>query len=167
VLSLVSGQEVKDVIFRMVRAGVITGKVVDEAGEPMLGAAISVLRKPSEEEVEDEEPGTKKKYQLVPAGAGATDDRGAYRVFGLKPGDYYVKAIENSGRAVPGALIHGDDDRNVPFHESVLLVEALRKQGVPFDQLIFPDEIHGFLTRKRWIEAYQAAADFVGKYLKP
>ena len=31
----------------------------------------------------------------------------------------------------PVLLIHGDDDRNVPFHETVILVEALRKQGVP------------------------------------
>ena len=32
----------------------------------------------------------------------------------------------------PVLLIHGDDDRNVPFHQTVALVEALRKQGVEF-----------------------------------
>ncbi|MGA2880235.1 MAG: prolyl oligopeptidase family serine peptidase [Bryobacteraceae bacterium] len=53
----------------------------------------------------------------------------------------------------PVLLIHGDDDRNVPFHQTVALVEALRKQGVEFQELIFPDEIHGFLTEKRWIQA--------------
>jgi dipeptidyl aminopeptidase/acylaminoacyl peptidase len=67
----------------------------------------------------------------------------------------------------PVLLIHGDDDRNVPFHETVILVEALRKQGVPFEQLVFPDEIHGFLTYKRWMEAYTATAKFLEKYLKP
>jgi len=66
----------------------------------------------------------------------------------------------------PVLLIHGDDDRNVPFHESVMLAEALRKQGVEFQELIFPDEIHGFLTEKRWIQAYHAAADFLGKHLR-
>lgn len=66
----------------------------------------------------------------------------------------------------PVLLIHGDDGRNVPFHESVILAEALRKQRVPFEQLIFPDEIHGFLTHRRWVEAYRATADFLGKYLK-
>lgn len=66
----------------------------------------------------------------------------------------------------PVLLIHGDDDRNVPFHESVILAEALRKQGVPFEQLIFPDEIHGFLTHRRWLEAYRASAEFLGKYLQ-
>jgi dipeptidyl aminopeptidase/acylaminoacyl peptidase len=67
----------------------------------------------------------------------------------------------------PVLLIHGDDDRNVPFHETVMLVEALRKQKVPFQQLIFPDEIHGFLTTKRWIEAYAATVKFLDSYLKP
>jgi dipeptidyl aminopeptidase/acylaminoacyl peptidase len=66
----------------------------------------------------------------------------------------------------PVLLIHGDDDRNVPFHQTVALVEALRKQGVEFQELIFPDEIHGFLTQKRWIQAYHAAADFLGKHLQ-
>jgi dipeptidyl aminopeptidase/acylaminoacyl peptidase len=66
----------------------------------------------------------------------------------------------------PVLLIHGDDDRNVPFHQTVALVEALRKQGVEFQELIFPDEIHGFLTEKRWIQAYRAAAEFLGKHLQ-
>jgi dipeptidyl aminopeptidase/acylaminoacyl peptidase len=66
----------------------------------------------------------------------------------------------------PVLLIHGDDDRNVPFHQTVALVEALRKQGVEFQELIFPDEIHGFLTEKRWIQAYHATADFLGKHLQ-
>ncbi len=65
----------------------------------------------------------------------------------------------------PVLLIHGDDDRNVPFTETVRLVEALRKQGVEFEQLIFPDEIHGFLTHRRWLEAYGATANFLDKHL--
>ena len=66
----------------------------------------------------------------------------------------------------PVLLIHGDDDRNVPFDETVRLVEALRKQGVEFEQLIFPDEIHGFLTHKRWLQAYEASAAFLDKHLR-
>lgn len=66
----------------------------------------------------------------------------------------------------PVLLIHGDDDRNVPFTETVRLVEALRKRGVPFEQLIFPDEVHDFLTHRRWLEAYTASARFLDRYLK-
>ncbi len=65
----------------------------------------------------------------------------------------------------PVLLIHGDDDRNVPFSETVTLVEALRKQGVEFEQLIFPDEVHDFLTHSRWLDAYHASADFLRRHL--
>ena len=65
----------------------------------------------------------------------------------------------------PVLLIHGDDDRNVPFSETVTLVEALRKQGVDFEQLIFPDEVHDFLTHADWLRAYHAAVDFFQRKL--
>jgi dipeptidyl aminopeptidase/acylaminoacyl peptidase len=65
----------------------------------------------------------------------------------------------------PVLLIHGDDDRNVPFSETVHLVEALRNQGVEFEQLIFPDEIHDFLMHRDWLRAYHASADFFDKHL--
>jgi dipeptidyl aminopeptidase/acylaminoacyl peptidase len=65
----------------------------------------------------------------------------------------------------PVLLIHGDDDRNVPFSETVHLVEALREQHVEFEQLIFPDEIHDFLMRETWLRAYHASADFLDRHL--
>ncbi len=67
----------------------------------------------------------------------------------------------------PVLLIHGDDDRNVNFSETVTLAAALRRQGVYFEQLIFPDEIHGFLRRQSWVRAYHAAADFFQRKLAP
>jgi dipeptidyl aminopeptidase/acylaminoacyl peptidase len=65
----------------------------------------------------------------------------------------------------PVLLIQGDDDRNVPFRETVLLAEALRKQGVYFEELIFPDEIHDFLMHRTWLAAYHATADFLDRKL--
>lgn len=65
----------------------------------------------------------------------------------------------------PVLLIHGDDDRNVPFSESVDLAESLRNQGVYFEQLIFPDEVHGFLLHRNWLAAYSATADFFDRKL--
>ena len=67
----------------------------------------------------------------------------------------------------PVLLIHGDDDRNVEFSNTIMLAEALRKQGVHFEQLIFPDEIHDFLVHADWLKAYSAADEFLGRYLKP
>ncbi|MGA3042769.1 MAG: prolyl oligopeptidase family serine peptidase [Bryobacteraceae bacterium] len=65
----------------------------------------------------------------------------------------------------PVLLIHGDDDRNVSFSETVTLAGALRAQGVYFEQLIIPDEIHGFLRHASWLRAYKASADFFHRKL--
>jgi dipeptidyl aminopeptidase/acylaminoacyl peptidase len=66
----------------------------------------------------------------------------------------------------PVLLIHGDDDRNVPFSQTVDLVQRLRAQHVPFEQLILPDEIHGFLMWRDWVRAYTATAEFFDRTLK-
>jgi dipeptidyl aminopeptidase/acylaminoacyl peptidase len=65
----------------------------------------------------------------------------------------------------PVLLIQGDDDRNVPFNQSVDIVERLRQNHVPFETLVFPDEIHGFLMWKSWMRAYTATANFFVRVL--
>jgi dipeptidyl aminopeptidase/acylaminoacyl peptidase len=65
----------------------------------------------------------------------------------------------------PVLLIHGDDDRNVSFSETITLANALRQQGVYFEQLILPDEIHGFLRHASWLRGYHATADFFRRKL--
>ncbi|HMB83006.1 MAG TPA: prolyl oligopeptidase family serine peptidase [Terriglobales bacterium] len=66
----------------------------------------------------------------------------------------------------PVLLIQGDDDRNVDFSQTVDLLQRLRAQRVHVEELIFPDEIHGFLMWKNWIRAYGAADEFFGRELK-
>jgi dipeptidyl aminopeptidase/acylaminoacyl peptidase len=84
----------------------------------------------------------------------------ARRAFESSP----LAAVENWRS--PVLVIHGDDDRNVAFSQTVMLVEALRERNVEVEQLIFPDEVHGFLTHARWLEAYRATADFFDRKLK-
>ena len=66
----------------------------------------------------------------------------------------------------PVLVIHGDDDRNVSFSETVTLVRALRTRKVEVEQLIFPDEIHGFLLHENWLAAFTAASDFFERKLQ-
>jgi dipeptidyl aminopeptidase/acylaminoacyl peptidase len=66
----------------------------------------------------------------------------------------------------PVLLMQGDDDRNVPFSNTVRLASALRAQGVPFEEHVFPDEIHDFLLHRTWVAAYGYAADFFDRHLK-
>jgi dipeptidyl aminopeptidase/acylaminoacyl peptidase len=65
----------------------------------------------------------------------------------------------------PVLLIQGDDDRNVPFSQTVDLAERLRDRKIPFEEIAFPDEIHDFLRWSSWMHAYAAAADFFDRTL--
>jgi len=66
----------------------------------------------------------------------------------------------------PVLLIQGDDDRNVTFTETVNLAQLLRAQNVPFETIVFPDEIHEFLLWRDWMTAYDATAKFFERNLK-
>jgi hypothetical protein len=101
--SLRPGEKVNDVLFRLIAAAVITGRVSNEDGDPMQRVEVTALRRPSEEEVEDDDVPRPHKAQMQSVGAAESDDRGQYRIFGLKPGEYFVKAEDSSrpiGRAV-------------------------------------------------------------------
>jgi len=87
VLSLKTGQKIKDVLFRMTRAAVIAGRVTNEDGEPLVGVQITALQRPTDDEIEDE-PRPSHKRDLRSVAGSKTDDLGEYRIFGLKPGEY-------------------------------------------------------------------------------
>lgn len=63
----------------------------------------------------------------------------------------------------PVLLIHGDDDRNVPFQETTDLAQRLKAQNVEFEEIIFPDEIHDLLLWRSWVRGYKATADFFNR----
>ena len=65
----------------------------------------------------------------------------------------------------PCLFVHGDDDRNVAFAETVDLVQKLRSQHVPVDVLVLPDEVHGFLLHQSWVTVYGAMDRFLQHYL--
>ncbi len=66
----------------------------------------------------------------------------------------------------PVLLIHGDDDRNVNFNQSVDLVQRLKKQGVEYEEIIYPDEIHDLLLWRDWVNSYKAGAAFFDRKLR-
>jgi len=97
-VDLPAGQTIEKVAIALPRGSVIAGRIVDEFGEPLTGAQVSVLRYAYVN-------GTR---QLSPAGlSDRTDDQGSFRVFGLPPGDYYVTATLRDDR---GPRRFQDDD---------------------------------------------------------
>ncbi len=67
----------------------------------------------------------------------------------------------------PVLLIHGDDDRNVRINQTVDLVRRLDAQGVEYEEMLIPDEIHDFLRHENWLKADAATARFLEAKLKP
>ena len=65
----------------------------------------------------------------------------------------------------PVLLIHGDDDRNVMFGQTVDLVERLKALAVHHEILVFPDEVHGFYRYDSWLRSYAATVDFFNRFL--
>jgi dipeptidyl aminopeptidase/acylaminoacyl peptidase len=65
----------------------------------------------------------------------------------------------------PVLLVHGDDDRNVAFSQTVGLVQALRANDVYFELIVFPDEVHDFLVFDKWLLTWDATEDFFRRFL--
>jgi dipeptidyl aminopeptidase/acylaminoacyl peptidase len=66
----------------------------------------------------------------------------------------------------PVLLIHGDDDRNVDFGQSLLLARELAARRVPFEELVFPNERHDFFRYADWLAAYRRSIAFFDEHLK-
>lgn len=80
-LTIVAGEEIKDIDFRMEAGGVITGRITDANGNPVVAEPVTVA--PVEEAPGVPRFNFDQRDQM-------TDDRGVYRLFGLRPGRYRV-----------------------------------------------------------------------------
>lgn len=126
--SVKAGEKVSDILFRLVAAAVITGRLTNEDGDPMQRIEVVALRRPSEQDQEDDDEPRRQKVQDEPVASAVSDDRGQYRIFGLKPGEYFVRAAD-SFMPMGGP---------VPLDESVWL---LHKLGSEYAAVYFPGVI--------------------------
>jgi len=95
VLALHPGEQLADVLFRLTMAAVITGRVTGEDGAALVHLRLLAMYKPTDEEVIEEDLSESQRQEPSWASAAYTDDRGQYRIFGLKPGEYYVQATDS------------------------------------------------------------------------
>ena len=80
------GDNVEGIDFDLIRGGVITGKITDANGLPVVEEAVNLLS------VENNRGGSPSHVPL----SFQTDDRGVYRIFGIKPGRYKVSVGSES-----------------------------------------------------------------------
>ena len=66
----------------------------------------------------------------------------------------------------PLIVLQGANDPRVIKPESDDIVAAVKKNGVPVEYVVFPDEGHGFTKKKNQIEGYSAVLKFLDRYLK-
>ncbi|MGE3276700.1 MAG: prolyl oligopeptidase family serine peptidase [Vicinamibacterales bacterium] len=66
----------------------------------------------------------------------------------------------------PLLIMHGTDDRNVAFHDSLRLIDLLVKQGKDFETVIYPGEIHFFRRAIVLRDAWKRAEAFFDKHLR-
>jgi hypothetical protein len=97
-LEILDGQTVEKVDFALPRGGVITGRILDEFGEPLADAQVAAQRYQN----------VGGRRRLVPAGRPATtNDIGEFRLFAIPPGQYYLSAtLRNFG------MMGDTDDRS-------------------------------------------------------
>jgi dipeptidyl aminopeptidase/acylaminoacyl peptidase len=66
----------------------------------------------------------------------------------------------------PVLLWHGDDDRNVAFQQTTGLVQLLRAHNVPYELIVYPDDVHDTLIHSRWIYTFERMDQFLKKHLQ-
>lgn len=94
-VNVAEGESIEKIDFALVRGGVMTGRITDTEGRPIIGEQVSVA-------FEDGSRGTSSMYNFTQS-RNKTDDRGIYRIYGLDPGKYKVSV----GRAVSGGEAAG------------------------------------------------------------
>ncbi|HEY6389182.1 MAG TPA: carboxypeptidase-like regulatory domain-containing protein, partial [Candidatus Acidoferrum sp.] len=99
ILALSPGQDLKDLLFRLLPSAVISGRIQNENGDPLPWVRVSALRATY----------TRGKRTLSSEVTVVTNDLGEYRLFGLRPGRYFVSAIYKPGQR----LESGEEDEDV------------------------------------------------------
>lgn len=85
-VTLGDGEEVDEIDFSLVKGGVITGRVTDAEGRPLIEQRVSLIRV--------DERGQRVPTPYFNPFMYSSDDRGVYRIYGLLPGRYKVSVGE-------------------------------------------------------------------------
>src|SRR5581483_4447638 len=94
---LSDGETADNVNLRLIKGGVVTGRVTDADGQPAMGVPVQATQV------------TQDGSRVIPYNkSGLTDDRGIYRIYGIAPGRFKIsvgQATQSGGRNTPGREI--------------------------------------------------------------
>ena len=89
---ITAGMEMKEVNFKLTPHSIVTGRILDDEGEPLAGIMIQVLRSVR----------MQGKQQMAPVGGGQSLDTGEFRIANLSPGRYWLSATDRNRRMMMG-----------------------------------------------------------------
>jgi protocatechuate 3,4-dioxygenase beta subunit len=88
-MNVAEGETITKIDFPLVRGGVVTGRITDAEGHPLIGERVSIVTKDSTADAGPQ-------MTMLGGSRNQTDDRGIYRIYGLAPGSYKVSVGQAS-----------------------------------------------------------------------
>jgi hypothetical protein len=146
-IDLAEGEQLKDVSFALAKEGVVSGRVFDEDGTPLQGARVEVLRPQFE----------KGQRVLLAIGRAFTDDRGQFRMGGLRAGLHYVSAADPAYDDVGDST--GRLTYSPTYHPGVTFPEEATQVRVEAGQEVSSVEFRLRIVRPVRVSGRIAAAD--------
>ena len=110
-ITVAEGETITKIDFALVRGGVITGRITDTDGRPVIGERVNVVAK----DVRD----TDHPVTMFDGPRNRTDDRGIYRVYGLSPGHYKVSIGQAAGAGNVAIMGMGGSQYKKTFYPGV------------------------------------------------
>ncbi len=133
-ITLTRAQQLRNLEIKLTPHGVLTGRVVDDEGEPVRRAEVQVMMVRY----------TPRGKELQRVGGATTNDLGEYRAYGLTPGKYYVSATippDNGGPAATPAE-SSDESLVTTYHPN-----TTDAAGAAVVEVIAGRELHGIDIR--------------------
>jgi hypothetical protein len=146
-VEVAAGSDKADVVVRMTPQGIVSGRILDEDGEPLEAVTVSLLRQQS----------FMGQRRLGGQGAGQTNDRGDFRITNVPPGKYQVLVQR---LAMGGAPIQqGKEEYGYPklYFPGVELIEQAQKIEVAAGQ-----EFSGVQMTLRKVRVYRVKGRVAG-----
>jgi protocatechuate 3,4-dioxygenase beta subunit len=144
ILTLKPAQHMTDLIFRLQRCAVISGRILDEDGEPAEGVTVELLGQSN----------SHGKVDTYSVQEQRTNDLGEYRLFDLRPGRYFVRAYPSghSWETMAGTVLDSSTLKSAGGYASTYYPKASEIARASAIELKAGEEVSGIdvmLMRQR------------------
>lgn len=147
---ITGGETIDGIDFSLVRGGVVTGKVTDTAGRPVIEQTVSL-------QSADQQAGFGG-FGGFGGGSARTDDRGVYRIYGIPAGRYYV-SVGAQRRLTAYSTVMGQQAYQQTFYP-----DAADTNGATVVEVAEGDESgHIDITVGNTVEEYSVSGQVIDK----